>query len=91
MSNKEHYSPEKAFVPDQGGLEVVPNENLPQVVPGYKMNGMEPVPVDSGRGKTIFGLRRTTFILAALLALVIIGAAVGGGVGGSKAVSQAYE
>lgn len=41
--------------------------------------------------KKICGLRRPTFFLLVLLILVIIAAAVGGGVGGSMAVSNAYE
>lgn len=41
--------------------------------------------------KKICGLRRPTFFLLVLLILVIIAAAVGGGVGGSIAVSNAYE
>ncbi len=41
---------------------------------------------EQDRPRTIFGLRRTTFAIVAILALlVIIGAAVGGGVGGSLA------
>lgn len=41
--------------------------------------------------KRTCGLRRSTLILLVLLAVVIVAAAVGGGVGGSMAVSQAYE
>ena len=44
-----------------------------------------------GGHSTIFGVRRSTFILSLLLILVIIIAAVGGGVGGSVAVNKAYE
>ena len=38
---------------------------------------------------TVIGLRRSTFLLVFALAVVIIAAAVGGGVGGSMAVSKA--
>jgi len=41
--------------------------------------------------KRILGLKRPTFILSALLAVLITAAAVGGGVGGSYAVAQAQK
>lgn len=41
--------------------------------------------------KKICGVRKTTFILSLLLALAVIGAAVGGGAGGTIAVNNAYE
>lgn len=85
-------------VPD--GLEPIPREpTFPQAIPApWEDTDAKEIapPRDSawkghGSEKKIFGLRRTTFILLALLILVIIVAAVGGGVGGSVAVSRAYE
>lgn len=62
---------------------------------GYAMSGHSPHGVAASYPvaptKKICGLRRTTFVLLALLILVVICAAVGGGVGGSIAVSKAYE
>lgn len=40
---------------------------------------------------TIFGMRRVTFVLSALLALAVVVAAVGGGVGGTMAVQNARK
>jgi len=41
--------------------------------------------------KTICGLRRTTFGLVAVIAVLIIAGAVGGGVGGSMAVKHSCK
>lgn len=87
------YSTDKAVAPDTGGLEVVPNDNLPQAVD--QMKPVEKWGVGAAAGtrgeKRLCGLQRSTFILAVLLAVVVVAAAVGGGVGGSMAVSKAYE
>ncbi|KAI1815818.1 hypothetical protein GGS20DRAFT_584112 [Poronia punctata] len=53
---------------------------------GYPGSGPGPGPVQE---RTILGLRRPTFFLSVALAIVIIAAAVGGGVGGSMAVENA--
>lgn len=79
------------------GLEVAPENRLPQSIPVYDEKQVSPhqnfPPAGDGTAgdKTIFGLRRPTFFLLLLLVLVIIIAAVAGGVGGSVAVSKAYE
>ncbi|MBE3045627.1 hypothetical protein IMZ48_24390 [Candidatus Bathyarchaeota archaeon] len=90
-----NYSVDKAVAPDTGGLEVVPSDDLPQVVDGFAMkpveNGWVGAAAGQGARKTVCGLQRSTFILAVLLAVVVVAAAVGGGVGGSMAVSKAYE
>lgn len=88
-----NYSADKSVAPDTGGLEVVPNnDDLPQVVDGFKMKPAEFGGAEGpGKEKRVFGLQRTTFILAVVLAVVVVAAAVGGGVGGSMAVSKAYE
>lgn len=62
----------------------------PSTGPSPQQNGVV-ASYPSPPAKKIFGLRRPTFFLLALLILVIIVAAVGGGVGGSIAVSKAYE
>ncbi|KAI0426676.1 hypothetical protein F5Y09DRAFT_318222 [Xylaria sp. FL1042] len=54
----------------------------------YWAQGPAPLPVPI-REQTICGVRRVTFLLSVALAVVIIAAAVGGGVGGSLAVQNA--
>lgn len=88
--------PHGMSVPD--GLEPVRHDMLPEFVQPYDEKQVSPhqkaspaaVGAPTGE-KTIFGLRKPTFFLLLLLILVIIIAAVAGGVGGSVAVSNAYE
>lgn len=70
----------EAIHPDHSGLQVA-EEPIPQ----------PPWTTSQTPKRTIFGLRRTTFLLAAALGVVIIAAAVGGGVGGSLAVRNATK
>ncbi|KAI3332493.1 hypothetical protein HD806DRAFT_480764 [Xylariaceae sp. AK1471] len=63
----------------QPGLEVAPEQIKP-----FDQTQAYPAPE-----RTIFGVRRATFFLSLALVIVILVAAVGGGVGGSVAVQNA--
>jgi hypothetical protein len=88
----EHYKPGG---PEHEGLQAVPGDEHPEVVPQQQTfwnNGNaaysqytseKPIPPE-GKAMTIFGLRRVTFILSVLLALAVVGVAVVGGVLGSR-------
>lgn len=64
-----------------------PNQSFPHKADyAPSGNGDRGVPQDS---PLICGVRKSTFWLATILAIVVVAAAVGGGVGGSIAVSNA--
>jgi len=101
-SAENHFEMENQTAPDsykeavggyyQQGLEVVPPQAKPfdgqQYQHAYYPGQGYPAPEPE---RTIFGVRRTTFFLSLALAIVIIAAAVGGGVGGSMAVENARK
>lgn len=77
----------------ESGLEVVP-ESSPYFQKSASLSPYGGAPNSAGQGKEerkFCGLRRTTFILFVLLVLVTVIAAIGGGVGGSLAVKNAYD
>ncbi|SPO01497.1 uncharacterized protein DNG_04170 [Cephalotrichum gorgonifer] len=96
-------SPPNYNTRDGSGLEVVPDHRADLEVVHGPGAGYKPyheaagaaaaanVSGGSGEKKKIFGLERWNFILLFLLILVIVVAAVGGGVGGSMAVTNAYD
>jgi hypothetical protein len=82
-------TPAAPYIPEQhGGIEAVQNiQPMHKPEPDAYAHWQAPAAVE--KEPKILGLRRTTFTLATALVLVIIVAAVGGGVGGSMAVQNA--
>lgn len=89
-------------VPDSHYPEVVPSTKETYYAPSSgQYSGVSPaqqplatqhaVPPPPTPEKKILGVRRTTFILSLILLIVVIAAGVGGGLGGSMAVTNAYK
>jgi hypothetical protein len=69
-------------------LEVVPTPKSPDGWQPYKLNDQAAVASTKGT-RAICGIRRTTFLLLVIVAVLIVAGGIGGGVGGSIAVQKA--
>lgn len=100
--DKKSYLPPEVLVPSDG-KEVYHEPMIPYYPPPqqqqqqevwahkgeYPPSGLEHDINAGRRPRTICGLQKKTFWLLLVLAIVVIGAAVGGGVGGAMAVNNA--
>jgi hypothetical protein len=90
FSKIESHNVYKSTKHEQEGLETVPYDGHPEVVPhaptsdGYTQYTTVKPLLGRGRRGTLFGLRKPTFFLAVLLALAVVAIAVVGGVLGTR-------